>query len=346
MSHNWLHDQWEDAQDFVSDDLGLGAVDDFINDEIPGGYLGLAATGVGGYLAAGALGGAGAAGTAAGATGTATGLTAGQQALLIGGGSLASGYLGGEAAKESGRISAEATDRSLAESARQFDIGRADLAPYRQAGVNALAQYQGQLAPPGATQPEFQGGQRFNFDLESDPGYRFAVGEAERGVNRTAATMGKLGSGNRLAAVGDRITGVASQYANDAYNRQYGQNRENYGRGLTEFGLDVGRESDIYGRGQNYLNRLSGLAGVGQTATGQSGAAGSNYANSVSNILSANAANQANAANTRYGGINNAIQGGIGNYISYNQTQQLLGQNQQYLDQGSRINSTPILRSV
>ena len=275
---------------------------------------------------------------------------------------------------------------------------------------NVLSAYRGATAPPefsytgtvptGAALPEYGDRGRFQFNMEADPGYQFARDEAIKATNRSAAAGGRFGSGNRLAEIADRVTGVASQYANDIYNRQMGASRENYGRGLTEYGLDYQRAGDIYGRqrsaeqeqygrgltaydiaaqreatqygrglteselaaqreqqqyqrdlgrygigadiegqqyqraltgygldyqrqqdiygqNQNYLNRLSSLAGTGQTAVGQSGAAGSNMANAIANINQANAQQQGQAAQLKYGGMNQAVQGGIGNYLTY-----------------------------
>lgn len=331
-----------------------------------------------------------------------------------------------------------------------------DAPPEYQAGekfsyADAPPEFQYGDAPPEFQQrqplPEFKGGDRFAFDLESDPGYRFARDEGIKSANRAAASQGKFNSGNRLAEIADRVTGIASQYADNAFNRQLAQSGENYGRDVGEYGLDYGRETDMYGRDltaydigrgresdiygrqvgqyemgrgreselygraldennlgysrgvtdydigrareadiygramgenelgygrdlseyqlgygreadvynraltgnalardkeatdysramsgygldyqrnqdvynrdQNYLNRLSNLAGTGQTAVAQSGAAGSNMANAIANINQANATAQGNAANTRYGAYNNAIQGGISNYLTY-----------------------------
>lgn len=263
------------------------------------------------------------------------------------GGSIISEVMGSEAAGKQSRASERASEESIAEQRRQFDLQREDTAPYREAGVNALTKLagEGRYGEPlpeyaySGNVPQFQGGDRFQFDLESDPGYQFARDEAIKATNRQMAAGGRYGSGNRLAEIADRVTGVASQYANQAFGRQLATSGENYGRdvgeygmeraregdiygrGLTQYGLDYQRGQDLYGREQNYLNRLAGIAGVGQTAVGQSGAAGSNMANAIGNINMANAQAQGQAAGTRYGAANQAIQGGTSNYLLYNQLQ-------------------------
>ncbi len=175
----------------------------------------------------------------------------------------------------------------------------------------------------------------FQFNLEEDPGYQFAVDQAVKAATRTAAGRGQRLSGNLLAEVTGLGAGLASQYANQAFQRQmagYGAETQRakdiYGRALGEYGLGYQRAGDIYGRGQDYLNRLAALSGVGQTTTMQTGQMGMGMASNIGNLLSANAANQAGAAQLQYGGFNQAIQGGLGNYLAYQQNQQ----NQQFLD--------------
>jgi len=287
-------------------------------------------------------------------------------AAAVVGGSVVSGVLGSEAAGKQSRASERASKASIAEQRRQFDLQRADTAPYREAGVNALRTLEGELLPAdpnalprysyggemptGEALPEFAGRDRFQFDLEGDAGYQFARDEGIRATNREMAAGGKYGSGNRLAAIADRVTGIASQYADQAFNRQLRESQEGYGRGVSEYGLDYGRatdmygreisreaadysrgltsfgldyqrEQDVYGRDQNYLNRLAAMSGTGQTAVGQSAAAGSNMASAIGNINMANAAAQSQAAGTRYGAANQALQGGISNMLLYNQLQ-------------------------
>ena len=230
-------------------------------------------------------------------------------------GSVVSGYLGNKASNNASKSSSAASAASLAEQQRQFDLTRSDQAPYRQAGRSALTKLQGNIGDYNTKLPEYNRGEDFKFNLEEDAGYQFARDQAIKATDRTQASMGGTNSGNRLAEIGDRVTGVASQYANDAFNRQMGTSRENYGRNLTEYGINRDKENDMYGRRQTFLNRLSSLAGLGQTSVGQTGAAGQNFANASSNILNTNATNQGNIAIGNAQNLNNAIQGGTSNYL-------------------------------
>ncbi len=95
---------------------------------------------------------------------------------------------------------------------------------------------------------QFGQGDRFEYDLEGDAGYQFARDEAIKATGRVSAAQGKRGSGNRLAEVADRVTGVASQYADQAFNRQVRASAENYGRDVNEFGLQRAGDTEAYGR--------------------------------------------------------------------------------------------------
>ena len=227
------------------------------------------------------------------------------------GSSLVSGYMGKKSADKQGDISQA-----------QYNQTRKDLKPWRTAGANALNQYEDQIGGynanlPQYNQAEYNPGGEFNFNLEADPGFNFARDEALKATSRQHAAQGGMNSGNILAALNDRATGVASQYANDAYNRQMGTSRENYGRGLTDYGIRDDRanqlfnvassqEKDLYGRDQNYLNRLQDLSGTGLNAATQTGNAGN-----------VNTGNQIAANQFGTGSINNAIQGGMGNYLTH-----------------------------
>lgn len=179
---------------------------------------------------------------------------------------------------------------------------------------------------------------QFSFDLQTDPGYQFARDEALKATTRQLASQGKFNSGNILAALNDRAVGMASQYTNDAYNRQlstygtnYGRAQDIYNRDLGQYGLNYQRAQDVYGREQTQLNWLASLAGIGQNAVNSTSNLGANMANSIGNLQMANAANQGSAAGYRANSINNAVQGGMSNYLGYLQNQNLmnaLNQNQ------------------
>lgn len=331
--------------------------------------------------------------------------------VAVAGGSLVAGYMGSKSADKASQESTYAADQTIAEQRRQFDLTRADTAPYRKAGGNALASLMARLeaggggsgalpqftdrgaplpqfnvnAPlpqfqGGTALPQYQGGQKFEFDpsqIENNPNYQFVRDQSLDAADRVLASQGKFGSGNRVAEITKLASGLASGEVNNEFGRQFAASNANYGRGTTdfginrqgaldqygmsrdaydisranvldkynmdltgynanyrqnqdtyqrnlgEFGMDYQREADLYGRDQNYLNWLSTVAGVGQNANAQSASSGANMANNISAALQNNAANQGNAAQMKYGSWNNAIQGGMSNYLAYNQNENL-----------------------
>ena len=140
-----------------------------------------------------------------------------------------------------------------------------------------------------------------DYDLEGTEAYQFRREQGQRALNNT------------LAATGNRFSGRAAKEA-----MRFGQ-----GLASQEFG-------------QQY-NRLAGLAGTGQTATGQTGQAGMQMAGNVGQAYQQMGQAQAQASLGQAGAMNQAIQGGIGNYLTYQQNQQMLnrlngqgGYNQMY----------------
>jgi len=196
---------------------------------------------------------------------------------------------------------------------------------------------------------EFEGGNRFTGDrfsggrvnwdtnaLLNDPGYQFTRDQALQGTQRAQNAGGNAVSGNVLAALQDRAGGVSAQWGdmyrranlaenNENYGRSYNESNLNYGRDIGEnelnYGRDVGewnmnergRNMDMYGRDQNYLNRLEGLSRGGQNAAAQQGSTIMN-----SGAQQGGYAVQGGAADaSAWTGLNNAAQGGVANYLTH-----------------------------
>ena len=234
-------------------------------------------------------------------------------ALAIGGGAL----LGAAATRKAASTAAGATEAAAAQSA---DVQREALAqqrerferqiglqePWRQAGINALAQMQ---AERGGMPAAFTG----QVDLTQDPGYAFRLSEGMKALERSAAARGGLLSGGTLKGIQRYGQDLASQEYQNAYNRA-----------LTQYNAATQREATGY-------NRLAALAGVGQTATGQQtaaltgmgGAIGQTAANLGNLYMGAGqAAGQARASG--YTGVASSLTGGLGSYLNYMQGQQLM----------------------
>ena len=106
---------------------------------------------------------------------------------------------------------------------------------------------------------------------------------------------------------------------------------QQYGSVLADLARRYGIQTDEYNTGRaasdTQFNRLAGLAGVGQTGVNQTASAGSAAANSIAQSALAGGTGQANAAMAagqaqgagilgRFGSINQAAQGGVGNALA------------------------------
>lgn len=159
----------------------------------------------------------------------------------------------------------------------QYNQTRADQAPWRTQGANALTQLTGNLAK-GFTPTDF----------EHDPGYQFELDQGMQGLDRSAASRGRLYSGAQMKAADTFATNFASTKYGDAYTRWLQGN-----------------------------NELAAVAGVGQTATTATDQAAMNYGTQFSN--NTNAAGNVSASGYLSSGnaLTNAINGGTAAYLRY-----------------------------
>lgn len=114
------------------------------------------------------------------------------------------------------------------------------------------------------------------YDYTASPGYQFRFNEGQRAIQGSAAARGSMLSGGTL------------------------KDLMKYGEGLAA--ADFG----------DSFNRRAGLAGVGQTATTATGQFGANAANNIGQAFG----NIGQAKASGYAGVNNAVQGTLGNLMS------------------------------
>lgn len=160
----------------------------------------------------------------------------------------------------------DANDAAIAEQRRQFDLTRGDMAPWLQAGGNALD-----------LQNKFLAGDWSGF--QNSPDYAFAVDQGTKALDRGAAARGALYSGGADA---DRIAlgqGLATQYAN------------------------------------NHWNRLAGLSNTGQVTANQLGQFGANTANNIGGYLQ-NSGNARASAYQQNAGTNQQLAYGLGGLLN------------------------------
>jgi hypothetical protein len=125
---------------------------------------------------------------------------------IVGGAlSIGSALLGSSSSKKASKAQSKAAEAAIAEQRRQFDLSRGDLAPWREAGGQAIGQGFSMLQP--------------GYDHTTSPGYQFRLDEGLRGVENSAAARGLLQSGGTLKGIERYAEGMAASDFNDHFNR-------------------------------------------------------------------------------------------------------------------------------
>ena len=230
------------------------------------------------------------------AIGAALGVSAGTAALgtAVLGGSLISAYASGDAADTAAQASGAASAASIAEQRRQYDLSRADYAPYLAAGTGAVNQLAAGLAPGGqfASATPFD----FRYDQNTDPSTVFRFNQGREALERSAASRGGILSGEMLTNLTRFGQDMASQEYQNAFNRY-----------VTGFNANTGERNQLF-------NRYASASDKGQIAVGGVTAQGANMASNIGNAYMTSAANTGNAAMAA-AGIRNSAYGGVGNVL-------------------------------
>ena len=261
------------------------------------GSAGLSALG-GGALSG--LAGAGLGALGSGAAGA--GLSSLIAPALGAGASLIGAGMNANAASNAAKTQADATNASIAELRRQYDLNRSDQMPWLTAGSNAVGRLSDLTGISGNTGADGYGSlmKRFSMaDFNADPGYDFRLKEGQQALERSASAKGLIGSGNVLAAL--------TKYGQDMGSQEYGNAYNRYNQDQT-----------------NQYNRLAGISGTGQTTASNLGTMGANNANSISNLVTnqgnANAASGIAGANAWTSGLT-GLAGSVGSYFKNQQDQ-------------------------
>jgi hypothetical protein len=150
------------------------------------------------------------------------------------------------------------------------DLGRADLAPYQQAG---LSDYYALRDNVGTS-------------FQESPGYQFAVQEGVNAIDRGASARGLLNSGARLRELTRYGTGMANQ----------------------EYNNWLSRLQSLAGVGQTATGQASSLAAqTGNMGAGLIQNAGNNVAQQTMQGGQAQASGQIGVANSTLGGIQQGV---------------------------------------
>lgn len=196
-------------------------------------------------------------------------------AVIGAGASLIGGKQSSDAAKDAAKAQTKATKATIAaqERALERQIGLQE--PFRQTGVNALADYTtaSEYTPFGM--PQF----------EADPGYAFRMSEGLKALERSAASRGILSSGQTLKDI--------TRFGQDAASQEYQNAFQRY---LTERQARLQPLEYRIGLGQAAASGQA--ANVGSTATNVG-----NLTTSLGNIRSAGIMGQSNAYNNMLSNI-------------------------------------------
>lgn len=151
-----------------------------------------------------------------------------------------------------------ASNLSLAEMQRQFNLQQNQMQPWMQAGRGALAEQQALMGLGGDTQGSLA-------SLMNSPGYQFRLQEGQRGLEGGLAARGGMGSGKAMTA--------ATQYGQNFASNEYG-NRLNQLAGLSGTGQSAA--SNMGNAGMNYAGNVSNVLTGNANAQGAAGMAGAN----------------------------------------------------------------------
>lgn len=159
-----------------------------------------------------------------------------------------------DAAAQAGQISKE-----------QYAQTRADLAPYRDAGVTAQARY-GDLV--GLNGPEKQAAAMAAF--RTDPGYEFAMDEGTRAIEGSAAARGGVLNGGTLKALTRFGQGTADRQYSSYLDRFMKQSSlgENAAAQTGNFGAQAAQNQGAYAldagaaKAGGYLSAAAGVNGA------------------------------------------------------------------------------------
>lgn len=180
-------------------------------------------------------------------------------------GAVAGGLLSSSSSSKAARAQQRAAEAAAAEQKRQFDLTRQDQLPFLQAGQNAVG-----------LQQRFLAGDTSGF--ENSPDYRFAVQQGTRQLDAGAASRGNIWGGGTDA---DRIQlgqGLATQYANNYWNKLAGQANQgqvsantlgslgsNMANNIGNYNVNAGegRASSYLAQGNNWNNTLNQLGNIG-----------------------------------------------------------------------------------
>jgi type II secretory pathway pseudopilin PulG len=184
--------------------------------------------------------------------------------LILGAATVGSAVIQSNAASRASRAQVAAGEAAAAQQQQQADQARADLAPFREAGVSALNRLN--TASTGDMSNFF-----------TSPDYSFVRSEGQRDIGNSFSARGGAASGNALTALTRYNQGLASGQYTNWWDRQLGlagigfngtsattQSGQAAANNISDIRLSQGdaRASGIVGGANAWGNALGGLAGI------------------------------------------------------------------------------------
>ena len=172
----------------------------------------------------------------------------GTTAAIVGAATVGSALIGSSASKKAAKAQVESADKAAEVQRYMFDQSRQDMAPWREAGGQAIGSLSAMLQP--------------GYDHTTSPGYQFRMDEGMRAVENSAAAKGMLGSGGTLKDLVRFGQGVAADDFNQQFNRtaSVASGGQQVGMGLAGLGQQAaGNIGNAYMQAGNA--RASGYAG-------------------------------------------------------------------------------------
>ena len=188
---------------------------------------------------------------------------------------LVGGILGSKSASSQAGNITRAADQSTALQREQLEYLKKIMAPYQQAGQDALPALQAFVNQPA---------QSFNFDYASyfkSPEYAALSQQAEQAALRNAAATGGIRGGDAQVALASIAPQLAQQGLNNAMN---------------QFQLNQGANTNKY-------NQLQGLVGLGLGSSQQVGNAAQLFGQAAGQNAVAAGQARADAAGQRYNAL-------------------------------------------
>lgn len=199
------------------------------------------------------------------------------------------------AAAQSAAAQREAADKSIAAQREMFDIGRADLAPYREGGTTAQNQLMTLLGIGGDQAAPGYGRYARDFGMEdftADPGSAFRLKTGLESLERSGAARGMGLSGAALKG----ITRYGQDYASNEYQNAFNRYQTERAAKLDPlFKLYSGGQASAAGSaaqaqalGQNLGSTYTNLGqGIAQADVAAGNAQASGYLNSANAVTNA-----------------------------------------------------------